>query len=325
MNKANTDWLVCNLTKARLSAIDDIVAFNISSDNQDFNQIIMHTLKMGGKKLRPSLYLLSLTTGNYYDKELLHPAAALELIHIASLYHDDIMDQAELRRNVLSVNAQWGNIDATYSGNYLFSKAISILSAYDKKINLITCHYVSDLCLGQLKETENAYNLQISIDQHIDIIRKKTASLFVLPCKLGVTLAGAAPHWANALSEYGENIGIAFQIIDDILDLKGDSPKTGKKQGTDLKEGIYTYPTIIALASENGSGELADLLVHESLDDVKINRAIQIIEARKGIEQAQLIARDYINKALSSVSTLPDTSSKKSFINLANFIIDREK
>lgn len=324
MNTSHADWLVCSLTKARLATIDDIIKHNIGSDNQNFNQIVMNTLKMGGKMLRPSLYLLSLTTGDYYDKELLHPAAALELIHIASLYHDDVMDQAQLRRNAVSVNAQWGNVNATYSGNYLFSKAISILSNYDKKINSITCQYISDLCLGQLKETENAYNLRLTTDEHLDIIKKKTASLFVLPCKLGSLLAGADTHVRDILSHYSENIGMAFQIIDDILDLKGNPSKTGKRAGTDLREGVYTYPTIIALKTENGSNELANLLLDEHLDELKILNAIEIIKSRKGIEKAKIIAHEYVNRALETISLLPENATKRSFINLANFIIERD-
>jgi heptaprenyl diphosphate synthase len=279
---------------------------------------------MGGKRLRPTLYLLSLNFGEYYDKELLYPAAALELIHTASLYHDDVMDRAERRRDSISANAQWGNMNATYSGNYLFSKAISILSNYSINVNLITCHYISELCLGQLKEAENAYNLHLSKEEHIDIIKKKTASLFELPCKLGVTLAGANKDTVEALYKYSKNIGIAFQMIDDLLDLVGDPAKTGKKPGTDLKEGVYTYATLHALNSDNFSERLSDLLMIEDLNDSHILEAIEIIENSGGMEIAKNKAEEHIQEAINSLSLEPENATKKSLINLAKFIIARD-
>lgn len=325
-NNINTTpgWLSCSLTQARLSSVDAIIDTTIDVSDNKFRELALHTVKMGGKKLRPSLYLLSLNTGDYYDPGLLHPAAALELIHIGSLNHDDVMDRAELRRNAISVNAHWGNLSATYSGNYLFAKAISVLSNYNSKVNEITCHYISDLCLGQLKEAENAYNIQLTTKEYIDIIIKKTASLFELPCIIGAMLSGSSDNTTEALVNYAKNIGIAFQMIDDLLDLKGDSDKTGKKLGTDLREGVYTYATLHALGSHDSSAQLSELLLMEDMDDSSLQAAIDLINSSGGLEIARNNALEYIEAAVKCLDDIPDSITKQSLFNLAEFIISRD-
>lgn len=317
-------WLECSITQSRLGYIDSIIESNIDGTDSNFRELNLHTIRKGGKKLRPSLYFLSLSTGNYYDKEFLYPAAALELIHIASLYHDDVMDHAEFRRNSVSINAKWGNVNTVYCGNYLFSKAISILSQYGKGINETTCHYVSELCLGQLKESENAYNPHIPYEDHLDIIKKKTASLFKLPCIIGATISRAEDNIIEALTTYSENIGIAFQFIDDLLDLRGDSSKTGKKLGTDLNEGIYTYATLYALKNDRYHQALSDILLMEHLTDSDVREAIEIIRESGGLEEANERAEDYIQKGIEALSILPESNAKQSLLNLASFIISRD-
>lgn len=323
-SESNSNWLICKASKARLSSIDAILESIIDSTDQEFRQLVLQTVRMGGKKLRPSLFLLSLTFGEFYDKALLFPAAALELLHVASLYHDDVMDRAELRRKVPSVNNLWGNINATQAGIYLFSKAVSVLADSGKNINRITCQYISNLCLGQLKEAENAYNLNLSRTEHIDIVRKKTASLFELPSILGATLAGANENVVAALTNFNKNLGIAFQLVDDLLDLKGNPEKTGKIPGTDLKEGVYSYATLYALNSKKYGAELSKLLLIEDLTEQDIAKAIEVIEISGGIKAAQRKARFYAGKAKDSINFLPGTPAKHSLINLADFVIKRD-
>lgn len=323
-SKSNSNWLTCKMSKARLSSIDTILESIIDSNNQEFRQLVLQTIRMGGKKLRPSLFLLSITFGEFYDKSLLFPAAALELLHTASLYHDDVMDRAELRRKSLSVNKLWGNINATKAGIYLFSKAISMLANSGKNINQITCRYISELCLGQLKEAENAYNLKLKKEDHIDIIREKTASLFELPCILGATLAGANQNVVAALARFSRNLGIAFQLVDDLLDLKGNPEKTGKTPGTDLKEGVYSYATLYGLNSKKYGAELSELLLIEDLTEQDITELIRVIETSGGIKAAKRKARFYANKAKDSIDFLQITPAKQSLISLADFIIARD-
>lgn len=324
MSKVRSQWLECTLSLSRLGYLDSIIESHIDTSDANFRELTLHTTRKGGKMLRPSLYFLALNTGSYYDKELLYPAAALELIHVASLYHDDVMDRAEFRRNDISVNAKWGNVNTVYSGNYLFSRAISLMSDYSMGINEITCQYVSDLCLGQLKESENAYNLQLTYEDHLDIIRKKTASLFQLPCIVGSTLGRSSNTVMDALMVYSENIGIAFQLMDDLLDLNGDPIKTGKHLGTDLKEGIYTYATLYTLQLETYKNKLADLLLLEELTDADVHLAIEMIAASGGMQIARNKAREHIDKAVTALSVVPEGAVKQSLLNLAAFIFSRD-
>ncbi|MDO5972021.1 polyprenyl synthetase family protein [Flavivirga aquimarina] len=324
MSKASSDWLLCNISKARLASINAIMEEIIDASDTNFKKLALHTARMGGKKLRPSLYLLALNTGDYYGKELLTPAAALELIHVASLHHDDVMDRADLRRNATSVNAEWGNLNATYSGNYLFSKAISILSQYDTTVNQITCGYISDLCLGQLKEAENAYNLKLSYEDHIDVLIKKTASLFELPCKLGALLSGASDDILEAITNYSKHMGIAFQLIDDLLDLKGNPHKTGKTVGTDLIEGVYTYATLYTLHETDHANKLTHLLTLDDMKPIHIQEAIELISLSGGLNAAKVKAKEHLEIAKNALSILPDNNTKTSLLNLTHFILARD-
>lgn len=324
MSVPNSDWLCCSTTQARMASVESVIASYIRPDDSNFQKLALHTVRKGGKKLRPSLYLLALNMGEYYDSGLLHPAAALELIHIASLHHDDVMDQAELRRNTISVNKAYGNLEATYSGNYLFSKAVYILSSYSKAINQLGCIYISDLCLGQLQEVENAYNLKLSIELHLEIISKKTASLFELPCKIGAILSNADSKTLQALTDYGRNVGIAFQLTDDCLDITGLTETMGKRKGTDLREGVYTYATLEALRLENGSGSLANILLQEELDDRDIDMATTLILKSGGLDKARKKAEAHIQRGIEALRTLPQGETRKSLENLAEYILARQ-
>ncbi len=323
-DKASNNWLLCELSKARLASTGEVMETIVDASDVSFKALALHTARMSGKHLRPSLYFLALNTGDYYGDELITPAAALELIHVASLHHDDVMDRAELRRNATSVNAQWGNLNATYSGNYLFSKAISALSKYDTGVNQLVCRYVSDLCLGQLKEAENAYNLQLRYVDHIDVLIKKTASLFELPCKLGALLSGATDTVITAMTNYSKHMGIAFQLIDDLLDLKGNPHKTGKTPGTDLKEGVYTYATLYTLQETLYGEELKFLLTLEEMQDSHVQEAIHLISESGGLDVARAKAEEHIAIARSSLDVLPESKTKASLLNLTSFILARD-
>lgn len=323
-NQTNGNWLTCGTTNARLASVNDTLTEILDPSDKEFNEIIFQLIRMGGKRIRPSLFLLSATFGDNYDKSFLHPAAALELIHVASLYHDDVMDRAEQRRKIPSANSLWGNSNATSAGNYLFSKAISMLAESGEKINQITCHYISELCLGQLKEAENAYDVNFKKEDHLDIINKKTGSLFELPCILGATLSGADPEIIEALVMYSKETGLAFQLMDDLLDLTGDPVKTGKSKGTDLKEGIYSYATLHALSSAPCRDQLCKILLLENLDAEKINEAIEIIIESGGISEAKNKAGSHLDKAVNAIAILPQTEAKTTLINLARFVFYRD-
>jgi heptaprenyl diphosphate synthase len=322
---SEAQWLTCSTTSAYLSSVDEVLVDWTKSEEPELNEIVQQLVKMGGKKVRPSLLLLAGSFGSRFSKELIYPAAAIELMHVASLYHDDVMDQAEVRRSTPSVNAAWGNSIATYGGLYVFSKAIALLAKTGSDVNKMVCRSVSDLCLGQLKESENAYNIDASEAEHLDAIQRKTAALFELPCNMGARLAGAKSEVVNALTSYGLNLGMSFQLTDDLLDLQGTPEEMGKSAGTDLREGIYSYAVIMALNNPEQRDELVYLLMLDQISDDEILRVLDLVAASDAIQKAREKALDYANLALESIAALPDTVAKKSLQNLGNYMVHRNK
>ena len=320
---SEASWLTCSTTKAYLGSVDDVLISWTKSDEPELNEIVQQLVKMGGKKVRPSLLLLAASFGSRFSKELIYPAAAIELMHVASLYHDDVMDQAEVRRSESSINARWGNSIATYGGLFIFSKAISLLAKTGSDVNKMVCKSVSDLCLGQLKESENAYNVDVSEDDHLDAIRRKTAALFELPCNMGARLAGGDDEVVQALTSYGLNLGMSFQLTDDLLDLQGTPEEMGKSAGTDLREGIYSYAVIRALNNPDHRSELIALLLLDQISDDEIQQVLALIAQSNSVEMARKKALDYARLALADIAKLPDTTAKKSLENLAKHMIHR--
>lgn len=318
-------WIDNSRVLAQLKVVDELIITSLSSESTIINQIRFHLFKGGGKKIRPSLYLLSLCYGSYFDKDLLIPAATLEMIHVASLCHDDIIDQSISRRGVSSVNKKWGNHLATYSANCIIATALKKLSQYDKTVNQIVCKYLKDLCLGQLNEAENAYNIDVDLEEYLSVIKLKTASLFELPCILAGLLSQASTETIANLKGFSYNLGMAFQIQDDILDLTGDNNKTGKQKGIDLVEGIYSYPTIMALSQEEFRNRLIPLLHLNLKTSDDIERAIRIIQESGGITLAKNAANLYLKRAKKHLRLLGENKSKSSFENLIKYVIIRNE
>lgn len=319
-----TDWLVCPKTVRQVKSLDRLFEDFVDPPDPFFREMVLHLIRMGGKRIRPSLYFLAASFGTRYEKELALPATALELLHVASLYHDDIMDEAEKRRMAESANKKWGNSSATYAGTYLFSKAISLFSLCSPSVNSLVAPYIAELCLGQLHEAENAYNVELTREVHLSIIGKKTASLFELPCLLGASLSAAGPEVIFCLKDYGKYLGLAFQIMDDILDIKGYPEKTGKMTGTDLREGVYGLAAIYSLGNDRYSGPLRELLLMEQPRPHDIDEAIRLIEASGAIEQAVNEAVSYSQKAIACLDSFENSKAKESLVNLAKFVLHRE-
>ena len=320
-----SNWIEDSLVNAQLKVVDDVINNHLTTDFDILNQIRLHLFRGGGKKIRPSLYLLSLKYGDYFDKELLVPAAALEMLHVASLYHDDIIDQASSRRGVPSVNIKWGNHSAAYAANGIIAKALHTLSQYNSNINGIVCKYIKDLCIGQLKEAENAYNIDVKLEEYLTVIQFKTASLFELPCILAGLLSNASQVTIENLKSFAFNLGMAFQIKDDLLDLTGDISKTGKHKGIDLIEGIYSYPTIKALNQKQFRNQLMPLLLLDNITKDEVEQSIKIIEESGGISMAKDAANKYLSKANYHLELLGNNDSKSSFENLINYVIVRNE
>jgi geranylgeranyl pyrophosphate synthase len=267
---------------------------------------------------------LAATFGQFVHSRLLTAGTALELIHVASLHHDDVIDRAPLRRNGASANAQWGNQVAALAGNYLFARATSLLASLGETANQLAAVGIANLCAGQLQEVENTFNLELDEQQHFEILRRKTATLFTLPCHLGCRLAGVSTIQTTALLTYARELGIAFQLADDTLDFIGSAERLGKATGRDLREGVYSLPVLLALHS---SGQVAEelnaLLAQYTLTEADTIKAIRLVRESGAVHQSLGVAREHAGRALAALSGLPNSLARRSLERLAEYVVLR--
>jgi len=286
--------------------------------------LALYLISQGGKRLRPTLVFLGAGWGRWKPDMLRRAAAALELIHVASLYHDDVMDRATLRRNVPSVNAKWGNSLAALGGTFLVARAIALLGELGSEINQLTSEASLRLATGQLTEVENAYNLDLTEELHLEILQRKTAALFELPLRLGALLSGAPSAVVNALAVYGRNLGLAFQLTDDLLDWTGKTQTLGKETATDIKEGVFSLALLRGLRRESDVREaLRSILSKAALSDVDVQNVREIVSQAGLIASAAETAKAFARSAQKELGSIPCCRSSESLHRLAEFTLAR--
>lgn len=215
----------------------------------------LHLLQAGGKRLRPALVLLSSRAGTPGDRSTDLAAAAIELIHVASLYHDDVIDGTDTRRGVPTAHSRWGTEVAVLAGDYLFALGCSLGAEAGGAVPRILARALAEVCEGQITETAALGEARRPVEDYVHTIRLKTAALFKASCELGSTTSGVRDGELEALSSFGEKLGLAFQIVDDLLDILGDPGVIGKMPGTDLRAGVFTVPILLASARDGGLAE----------------------------------------------------------------------
>ena len=246
-----------------------------------------HLIRAGGKRLRPSLVLVCSRAGEPGRRETDLAAAAVELIHLATLYHDDVIDETETRRGAPTVHSKWGVEVAVLAGDYLFAHGSALGAEAGHEVPSILARAVAEVCEGQIIETAALSEPRRDIDQYLRTIAGKTGALFRASCEMGATTAEASPEARVALSEYGRHLGLAFQIVDDLLDLIGDPAVTGKVPGTDLKEGVFTLPVLIGVERDEALGAALDR------GEVGLDRVLPVLEATGALEAARAAAVDH--------------------------------
>jgi geranylgeranyl pyrophosphate synthase len=322
----DSNWLDCERTRSALTRLDAALRDAVAAEEPQLRAMALHLIARGGKRLRPALLFLGAAFGRPAEESLLGVAAALELLHVASLYHDDVIDRALIRRSGLSANARWGNAAAAVAGTYLFARASALLASLGDLPNRLASQASVDLCAGQLQEVENAYNLELTEEEHLEILGRKTATLFELPCRLGAGLTGAAPAHSHALATYGRHLGLAFQLADDALDLVGQASELGKAMGTDLREGVYSLPVLRALRQEGAGGApLRALLGQTRLRETEVRAARQLVRRSGAVGEALALAREYAGRAQAGLAALPDGPARRSLFRLADYAVSRRR
>jgi heptaprenyl diphosphate synthase len=284
-----------------------------------------YLLDAGGKRIRPALTLLAAQLGTGNNPEVVKAAMALEITHLASLYHDDVMDEALMRRGVPSAQTVWGNSVAILTGDLLFARAGKLIAELGPKVTLLQAEVFERLCLGQLHETIGPQDGEDAIAHYIQVLADKTGSLIAAAAEVGVVLSNADESFRAPVVAFGEKIGVAFQLIDDVIDLSSHIEETGKAAGTDLRAGVATLPLLflrrLALTDEHAATLLARL--ESDLDDADFAAAVSELRehavTRETLEEAHRWSRD----AVAALAPLPDGPVKKALTRFADTIVER--
>jgi octaprenyl-diphosphate synthase len=288
-------------------------------------QLVTHSADFRGKRLRPALLLLTARACGGVRPE--HPvlAAVVEMIHTATLVHDDILDEAMVRRHAATVNAEWGNEAAVLLGDYLFTHAFHLAASLD---STLACRWIGRatnlVCEGEMQQVAHRGDLDLDEDSYFAIIRGKTAELTAVSCRLGAQYAGAPAETVSALDDYGRSLGVAFQIADDVLDICGDERTTGKSLGTDLEKQKLTLPLIrlLATAPAATAAEVRDLLADGSAPDRR-RHLRRLLADSDALEFARDRAREQTDRALAALDVLPETEAKDVLRGLTEYVVRR--
>lgn len=310
-----------------LAKMNSIIAHSLHTPNMLMNQIVTSYLKTKGKQIRPILVILSAQMFGKVNEEVLHAGAALEMLHNASLIHDDVVDETSLRRGLSTINATWGNHIAVLVGDFFVSNALAA-GIKTGSINIISSLSAlgKELSLGEIDQICNVREHHFDEESYFQMISKKTASLFVNCVKMGAETAGASPSDFSGMVKYAELLGLCFQIKDDIFDYFP-NPQIGKPTGNDLREGKVTLPLLYALnhADVEEATRMKDLIIAGNLDQSHIHTLIEFAKTNGGIDYAFDVMRNMQQEAEEIISQYPDSEAKETFKQIFDFIISRDK
>lgn len=318
-----SEWIVSPAARAVLPRVERALLDATDASNE-MRDVARHLILRGGKRLRPALVVVVSELGHAFEDDVVTAAVIVELMHVASLYHDDVIDRAPLRRGAASINKRWGNPLATVAGTFLIARALDRAASLGDDVNAMTTESVAALCSGELQEIENAFDAQLSEATHLEVLARKTASLFRLPCALAAHLSHAGGETSRALDDYALHVGLAFQIADDALDLVARTRVLGKHAGTDLREGIYSLAVLRVLsAGGDAAARLRDLLARESPSQRELQTALAIIRKSGAVDSALATAREHVSLGRASLQSLPRGAAVESLDRFATMAVER--
>ena len=307
------------------NAVNQLIIEQLHSNVGLVENIGHYLVEAGGKRLRPMLVLLVANALDYSGKNHLKLAAIIEFIHTATLLHDDVVDISELRRGRLTANAKWGNAPSVLVGDFLYSRAFQLMvSIGSMDIMDVLANTTNTISEGEVQQLVNAKNPDISEDDYFDVIFKKTAILFSAACEIAAIISGADDKTRQAMKQYGYHVGMAFQLIDDILDYSGNSEELGKNVGDDLAEGKPTLPLIVAMREGNADQKKLIAEAIRNGDKSNIEQIVTTVRSTGGLHQTENCARDHIQAAVKHLSCLNDSAFKQSMQALAEFSANRK-
>ena len=302
--------------------LESLLAESVIIGDDYLDSVTTHLIYAGGKRLRPLLAVASATGGQRSaTQEDLLGGVALELMHLASLYHDDVMDEAEVRRNVDSVNARYGNLIAIVAGDYLMARSAAIAADLGTDVAGLLARTLAWLTRGQVSEVRTVYSIDRTEADYYEAIEGKTAALMASSCRVGALTAGLGHDETEGLTEFGRCFGMVYQLRDDILDLIATENQLGKPAGQDLAEGIYTLPTLFALRDASNGVELRGVL-GRALDDEDRERARKLVVATDGVDQTIAAAQRYLVRAHEALEPISHDTLKDGFDSLIESLLE---
>lgn len=303
--------------------VEEALVDSVKTPDPYLTEIASHLLLAGGKRLRPMFSVVAAQiAGGPTTEAAVQGGIACELVHLGSLYHDDVMDESPTRRGVETVNAKWGNLQAILAGDFLLSRASEIAASLGTEVAALLARTIGRLCEGQIEELRHTYNVARPVDSYLSSIGGKTASLYATSARIGGLVSGFTPAVVDALTAYGDAYGMVFQIVDDLLDISATDEQLGKPAGHDMVEGVYTLPVLHTLASGGiPARELADLL-GKPLDPAEKDKALGIVRTNGGVAAAIALAETYVDVAASACAVLPNSAATEALRRAPGALLD---
>jgi len=312
--------------RSRLDEVEEALQKAVRADFDFLTEAASHLIAAGGKRFRPMLALLAAQLGDPGAPEVVRAAVVCELTHLATLYHDDVMDEAPVRRGAQSANARWGNSIAILVGDFLFARAADIVAELGPEAVRIQARTFARLVHGQIAETVGPRDID-PVGHYLHVVAEKTGSLIATSARFGAMFGGLAGREVDALARYGETMGVAFQLSDDLLDIASDSEQSGKTPGTDLREGVPTLPVLYALAgdeSDAASVRLREILSAGPVTEDTVHaEALGLLRESAALKRARETVRAYAEQARMELAPLPEVPARRALESLCDFIADR--
>jgi heptaprenyl diphosphate synthase len=304
-----------------LEEVEKLLSRQIKGEYPLVVETSRHLVEAGGKRFRPMLALIASHFGSGPNKKVIEAAVVCELTHVATLYHDDVMDEAPLRRGVTSANAKWDNTVAILTGDYLFSKASDLLADLGPEAVRLQAKTFERLVIGQIEETQGAKG--DPLEHYLRVVKEKTGSLIATSARFGALFGGATPEIVETLTIFGEKIGIAFQLADDVIDITSDSNQSGKTPGTDLKEGVATLVTLQILTSNNPADAKLKQVLSSPVPETEIVSVIKELRSHRALNEAKRYLHNLAGESKSILTSLPNGAARETLERLCDAIVDR--
>jgi heptaprenyl diphosphate synthase len=319
------DPQLASAIEAGLEQVEALLHREVSSDYGFVSETSLHLIEAGGKRFRPLFTLLGAQMGPRPDSpEVVTAAAVAELIHLATLYHDDVMDSATMRRGAESANSRWDNTVAILTGDFLFAHASRLVADLGPAAVRIIAETFAELVTGQMRETRGPRPGDDPVEHYLTVVAEKTGSLIATSGRYGGMFSGCPPEHVESLRRFGAVIGTAFQISDDVIDIASASASSGKTPGTDLREGVHTLPMLYALQETGPAADrLRTLLARPISDDAEVEEALGLLRSGAGLDRARGVLAGQAAEARAELDKLPACPASDALASLTTFVIDR--